>query len=49
MQEESEGATEQHDLSGPGSDGALNNPVGPGTSRRSAQPDHQAHGAKAQN
>ena len=49
MQEEGEGAAEQHDLADPGSDRALNHAVCPGTIRRSAQPDHQAHGAKAQN
>jgi hypothetical protein len=34
MQEEGEGATEQHGLAGPGPDRAVNNAIGPGSSRR---------------
>ena len=49
MKEESEGAAERHDLADPGFDHALNNAIAPGTSNGRAQPDHQAHGAEAQN
>ena len=36
MQEEGEGAAEEHDLTDPGFDHALNDAIGLGTSRRSA-------------
>ena len=48
MQEESEGATEQHNLTGPRCDDALNDGVSPWPRRRGSQPDNQPHGEGTQ-
>ncbi len=44
-----EGRCEQHHLTGPGGDGALYRSVGLRAGGRCDQPDHQHHGAEAQN
>lgn len=49
MQEESEGASKQNDLAGPGRDGALNDGIGPWPRRPRGQPDNKPNGKSTQN